>query len=64
MAKEGDPYRRIGQLGRDALELLAEYTGAEDEHERRGALIQLQAVDRERNRIQAQIEALDVQPGT
>jgi hypothetical protein len=62
MLKEGDPYRRIGQLGRDAHELLAEYNGAEDEHERRIALIQLRAVDQERNRIQEQIEALEGLP--
>ncbi len=59
---EGDPYRRIGQLGQDALELRAECNGAEDEHERRSARIQLRAVDLEHRRTQDQIESLDGVP--
>ena len=62
MAKEADPYQRIGQLGRDALELLAEYNGAGDEHERRIALIQLRAVEVQRQRTQDQIEHLEGLP--
>ena len=55
---EGDPYRRIGQLGQDALELRAECNGAEDEYERRSVRSQLRAVDLEHRRTQDQLEAL------
>ena len=62
MLKEGDPYRRISHLGRDALELLAEYNGAADEHERRIALIHLRAVEVQQQRTQNQIEQLESLP--
>lgn len=56
---EGDPYQRIGQLGRDALELRAECTGVADEHERRSARSELCVVDAERRCALDQVEALE-----
>ncbi len=62
MTKETDPYRRIDQFEQDALQLLAEYNGTDNEHERRIALIQLRAVDVQRQRTLDQIEALEGLP--
>ena len=60
--KEADPSHQLARLAQDSVELVAEYTAATEEHDRRIALIQLRAIDAERTRIQHQIEALDGLP--
>ena len=60
--KEADPSHQLAPLGRNSIELVAEYTAATDEHERRIARVQLRAVDAERTRLEHQLEALDGLP--
>jgi hypothetical protein len=60
--KERDPYHEIARLGREAIELQAEFSGALDDHDRRVALIQLRALDAERKRSTDQIEAFEQLP--
>src|SRR5215203_3953804 len=62
MAKEGDPYQRSAQLGRDGIELWAEYTACTDEHERRILSIELHALEKERQGFTEQVEALEQLP--
>ncbi len=60
--KEADPYHQLARLGRDGLELQAEYNAATEEHDRRSALIQLRALDTARKRTEDQLEALEGLP--
>src|SRR5215203_1076831 len=56
--KEADPYRQIARLGRDGIELWAEYTAATDARERRILAIEVHALEKERQEYTEQIEAL------
>ena len=59
MTERDSPTRRLAALQRDGLELLAESTAVTDKQERRSIARELQAVERERTRLERQAEALD-----
>jgi hypothetical protein len=61
--KEGDPYHRIDQLGRDSIEKLAELYACTDAKERRVITMELHANERATQGYTEQIEALEQLPG-
>jgi hypothetical protein len=62
MPKEGDPYHRIEQLGRDSGEKLAELHACTDATERRVITMELHALARERRGYTEQAETLEQLP--